>query len=237
MKRGGGFTLIEALIGLALSLFVIAAGVEFFGLAQRTFFRLKAREEAGQAAAAALDRMRIDLLHAGRGLAAETADGLIEAVRADGSELRTTALERGLALAAEAVPGATRLSLASTADLSSGRRIVLRDGASGEVRTVSAVEPGAVRLDAPLSGRYAPATATVSLVENIAYFLDGAARVLRRRANSASAQPVLEDVRAAVWTYDTDLRLARVRLEVDVEGAHPYEATVFIKNAVLAQLR
>ena len=47
--RGGGFTLIECLIGLALSLFIITSGLEFFGLAQKDFFRLKEREEAGQA--------------------------------------------------------------------------------------------------------------------------------------------------------------------------------------------
>jgi hypothetical protein len=237
MKRRDGFTLVEALIGLALSLIVIASGVEFFGLAQRAFFRLKAREEAGQAAAAALDRMRIDLLHAGRGLAAEMAAGLVEAVRADGSELRTIALEKRLALAAESLPGATSLSLASTADIAAGQQIVLYDGAAGEVRTVAALEPGAVRLDASLAGHYAPATAVVSLIENLAYFRDGAARVLRRRANSAPAQPVLEDVRTAIWTYDADVRLVRIRLEVDVEGAHPYEATVLVKNAVLAQVR
>lgn len=168
MKRRDGFTLVEALIGLALSLIVIASGLEFFGLAQRAFFRLKAREEAGQAAAAALDRMRIDLLHAGRGLAAEMAAGLVEAVRAD----------------------------------------------SAGLTTVSA----------------APS------LETVTYFVDDA-RILRRRVNGGSAQPVLEDVGTAIWTYDADVRLARLRLEVDVEGAHPYEATILVKNAALAQVR
>lgn len=237
MRGRPGFTLVEALIGLALSLFVIASGVEFFGLAQRSFFRLKEREEAGQAAAAALDRMRIDLLHAGRGLAAAIAAGLLEAVRADGRELRTAAAEKALRLAAGAAAGETRLSLASTADIAAGQRLVLLDGAAGEVRTVAAVEPGALRLDAPLARAYDEATAAVSLVEDVAYFVDGAARVLRRRANAAPAQPVLEGVRAAVWTYDRETRLARLRLEVDVKGAHPYESAVLVKNAALAQAR
>jgi type II secretory pathway pseudopilin PulG len=232
-----GFTLVEALIGLALSLFVVVSGVELFGLAQRAFFRLKEREEAGQAAAAALDRMRIDLLHAGRGLAGATAAGLVEAVRADGGALRTAAAERTLVLAADAAAGEARLRLASTADIAAGRRVLIEDGAAGEVRVVAAVEPGAVRLDAPLSRGCAAATASVSLVEEVAYFVDGAARVLKRRANAAPAQPALEGVRAAVWTYDAGARLARVRLEVDVEGAHPYEATVLVKNAALAQGR
>jgi len=165
MKRPAGFTLVEALIGLALALFVLSAGVEFFGLAQRAFFRLRAREEAGQAALAALDRMRIDLLHAGRGLAEEMAAGTAEAVRADASGLTT----------------------------------------------VSA----------------APS------VETVTYFVDNA-RILRRRVNGGSAQPVLEEVLAAAWTYDPGTHLAHVRLEVDVEGAAPHEATIFVKNASLA---
>jgi prepilin-type N-terminal cleavage/methylation domain-containing protein len=63
-----GFTLVECLVGLALSLIVVTAGLEFFVRAERAFVRLKEREEAGQAALAALDRMRIDLLHARGGL-------------------------------------------------------------------------------------------------------------------------------------------------------------------------
>lgn len=166
MKRLSGFTLIEALVGLALALFVLSAGVEFFGLALRSFHRLKTREEAGQAALAALDRMRIDLLHAGRGLAEEMATGTVEAVRADASGLTTVSAAPSL--------------------------------------------------------------------ETVTYFVD-AAHILRRRVNGGSAQPVLEEVRAAGWTYDPATRLAHVRLEVDVEGADPHEATIFVKNAALAQ--
>jgi type II secretory pathway pseudopilin PulG len=237
VRRRAGFTLVEALIGLALGLFIISSGVAFFASAQRAFFRLKEREEAGQAALAALDKMRIDLLHAGQGLAAETAAGLVEAVRADGTALRTVSLERRLVLAAEALPGDARLVLASTAGVAEGREIALCEGPAGEVRTVAGVEPGAIRLDAPVAARYAPAAAVVSLLETVTYFLDAPERVLRRRSGGGSAQPVLEDVRTAAWTYDPDARTARLRLEVDVEGAHPHETTVFIKNAALAQAR
>ncbi|HSA94520.1 MAG TPA: type II secretion system protein [Acidobacteriota bacterium] len=236
MKRTAGFTLIEALVGLALALFIFSTGVEFFGLAARAFFRLRAREEAGQAALAALDRIRIDLLHAGRGLAAEMAAGLLEAARADAAGLRTVSAERSLALASDVVPGATRLALVSTAGIAAGAAIALRDGPAAEVRTVVGLEPGAARLDAPVAGRYSSASAAVSLLESVTYSTD-AARILRRRVNGGSAQPLLEDVRTAVWTYDPETHLARVRLEVDVEGADPHEATIFIKNAALAQAR
>ena len=233
--RKGGFTLVECLIGMALSLFIISSGLEFFGLAQKVFFRLKEREETSQAALAALDRMRIDLLHAGWGLAGEMGLGLVEAARATEAELRTTALEKALTLAGEARAGDTRLPLVSTVDVAAGQRISLRDGPAGEVRTVARVEPGAVVLDGPLEGGYAAATAAISLLESVAYYLDESARILRRRVNAGSAQPLLENAASATWLYDPGARLVRIRLELDVEGAHPHEATVFLKNPALAR--
>ena len=221
--RKDGFSLIECLLGMALSLFIITSSLQFFGLAQRVFSRLKEREEAGQGAMAALDKMRIDLLHAGQGLAGEMALGLVAAARATEDELRTTSLEKPLMLTETARAGDIRLLLASTADIASGQEICLSDGQTGEVRTVERVERG-----------YSPATATVSLLENVAYFLDGPARILRRRVNTGSAQPLLENIAAAIWICDPEARLVRVRLELSVKGAHPHETTVFLKNPALA---
>ena len=239
MKRSG-FTLIECLLGLALSLFVISTGLEFFARAQAAFCRLKAREEAGQAALAALDRMRIDLLHAGRGLSPEVGLGLVEAAEATADELRTTSLEKRLQLASEAHAGDTRLSLASAADIAGGQGVALRNGTAGEVRTVIRVDAGAVALDAPLEGTYAPETAIVSLLERVTYFLDRPARILRRRVNTSSAQPLLEGAAAAIWNLDPAAPLVRIRLELDdpvvadIKGAQPHETTVFLKNPALA---
>ncbi len=233
--RGRGFTLIECLLGLALSLFVITAGLEFYARAQKAFFRLKAREEAGQGALAALDRMRIDLLHAGRGLVPEIGLGLIEAAEATATELRATSLERVLELAALAGAGDTRLALVSTAGIVSGQRIALRDGTAGEIRTITGVEPGAVVIDAPLERGYPPASTVLSLLEGVAYFLDGPSRILRRRVNASPAQPLLEDTAAAAWALDPAALIVRIRIEPGVEGAHAHEATVFLKNPALAR--
>jgi type II secretory pathway pseudopilin PulG len=231
--RKGGFSLVECLLGMALSLFVITSSLQFFGLAQKVFFRLKEREEAGQGALAALDKMRIDLLHAGRGLAGEMALGLTEAARATEDELRTTSLEKPLTLAGEARAGETRLQLASTADIAAGQEICFSDGSAGEVRTVAAVERGAVILGEPLERGYSAASAAVSLLENVAYFLDGPTRILRRRVNAGSAQPLLENIAATIWICDPEARLVRVRLELSVEGARHHETTVFLKNPAL----
>jgi Tfp pilus assembly protein PilW len=233
MNRNG-FTLIEALLGLALSLLVITAGLEFYVRAQKCFDRLKAREEGDQAARAALDRIRIDLLHAGRGLAREVGLGLLAAAETTAGELRLASVDRTLRLAAPASAGSPRLRLVSTADIAAGRRIALREGEAGEVRTVVRVEPGAVSLDAPLGRDYAPDAAAVSLLDIVAYYLDGTTHVLRRRANASPAQPVVESAATAAWSLDAASPLARVRLELTIEGVRPHETTVFLKNAALA---
>lgn len=230
-----GFTLFECLLALALTLLISVAGFEFFGLARKTFFRLKDREEAAQAALAALDKVRIDLLHAGRGLAAESALGLIEPVQAEEERLRTTCLERVLVLAAAAAPGATRVILASSAGVARGQDICLSEGVLGEARTVVAVEPGAVVLEAPLENGYSSEGTKVSLLERIAYSLEAPARVLRRRVNAASAQPLLDNAAAADWELDAEAGFVRVRLELGLEGAPAYGTTVFLKNLALAK--
>lgn len=232
--RKDGFSLVECLLGMALSLFIMTSSLQFFGLAQKVFFRLKERAEAGQSALAALDKMRIDLLHAGRGLAGELALGLVAAARATDEELRTTSLEKPLMLIGTARAGDIRLLLASTVDIASGQEICLSDVQTGEVRTVARVERGAVVLGEPLERGYSPATATVSLLENVSYFLDGPARILRRRVNAGSAQPLLENIAAAIWICDPEARLVHVRLELSVKGVHPHETTVFLKNSALA---
>lgn len=233
--KARGFTLIECLIGLSLSLFVVCAALEFLAAAQKHFFKLKERTEASQSALAALDKMRIDLLHAGRGLAGPAGAGFVEAARATDGELRTTAVQKALTLVAEARAGDLRLPLGSTADISAGRVICLFDGLRGETRTVARVEPGAVVLSEPLESDYSLETASVWLLEIVAFFVDRPAGILRRRVNASPAQPLLENTADARWHLDQDADLVRVRLELSIKGAPPHEISVFLKNAALAR--
>jgi len=232
-----GFTLVECLVGLALSLVVVTAGLQFFGSAQKLFLSLKEREESGQAALSAVDRMRIDMLHAGCGLAEETALGLVVPVRASDAELRTVSLEKSLVLAADAAAGESRLLLESTADIAAGQAVSLRDGPTGEIRTVAGIEGSAIVLDSPLGAGYAAATAVLALLENVAYFRDGTTRILRRRVNTSPAQPLLDNTTSVSWSHDPEVRLVRISIEIAVEGAHQYGTTVFLKNPALAGIR
>ncbi len=78
--KAAGFSLLECLIGLALSLFIVCATLEFLASGQRQFLRLKDAEEAAQGALAALDKMSVDVLRAGEGLAAPAGLGVLEPV-------------------------------------------------------------------------------------------------------------------------------------------------------------
>lgn len=229
-----GFTLVECLVGLALSLVVVTAGLQFFGSAQMLFLRLKEREEAGQSALSAVDRMRIDLLHAGQGLAEETVLGLVVPVLASEAELRTVRLEKNLRLVADAAAGESRLLLESTADIAAGQAVSLRDGPTGETRTIAAIAGSAVVLDSPLGAGYAAATSVLALLESVAYFRDVTTRVLRRRVNASPAQPLLDDTASVSWSHDSEARLVTVRIEIAAEGATSYGTTVFLKNPALA---
>jgi prepilin-type N-terminal cleavage/methylation domain-containing protein len=232
--RRAGFTLIECLIGLSISLFVLTAGLQFYAGAQRLFAGVKAREEGDQAALAALDRMRIDLLHAGGGLVDEIRLGLVEAAEATPADLRLVSVERPLRLTVEAGTGSTRLRLASTAEIAAGQLISLRAGGAGELRRVAQVVGDEVLLEAPLERGYAPDSTEAALIETVTYYLDGASGTLRRRVNASAAQPLVENAAAAQWTLDPSGSLVRVRLELTIQGVHAHETTVFLKNAALA---
>lgn len=234
--RDRGFTLIECLVAAAISLLIVCASLEYLVSAQKHFAKLKERTEASQALYASLDKIRVDILHAGRGLAGPAAAGLVEAVQAPPEELRTISLAAVLVLSGEARAGDLRISLVSTADISRGQEICLYDGLSGEVRTIAGVEPGAVVLSEPLESAYSPETASVLLLDKVAYFLDQVPSVLRRRVNAGSAQPLLEDVSSIEWRYDPSADLVDVRLETRVEGVAAHGMSVFIKNAALARL-
>ncbi len=233
--KARGFTLVECLIGTAISLFVVCAALEFLAAAQKRFLRLKERAENAQSAWAALDRMKIDLLHSGRGLTGPAGAGLIETAEATAEALTTTSLDAALTLTGEARAGDLRVSVSPTTAVSAGREICFFDGREGEVRTVARVETGAVVLREPLDSGYEPATASVLLLERVAYFVDRPARILRRRVNASSAQPLLESAAGADWRIDREAGLARVRLEIDGKGENVHELCVFLKNAALAR--
>jgi Tfp pilus assembly protein PilV len=235
-ERKGGFTLLECLIALSLSFFVVFAALGFFASASRHFFGLKEKEEAAQDVLAAMDKMRIDIVRSGQGLAGPISLGAVQPFEQTAEGLVTVRAERAWPLAADSPSGAVRVALSGgLSEIKPGREVCLWDAANAEIRTVAAVEAEEVVVSEPLASGYAAGEASFALLERVRLTWDETAGVLRRKVNSSSAQPLLETARAASFLCDAQANLVRIRLSLEPQGEPYYEALIFPKNPALAR--
>jgi type II secretory pathway pseudopilin PulG len=233
--KARGFSLLECLIGLSLSFFIVLACLEFFGAARKSYSKLKDKEETAQSALAALDKMRLDILRAGEGLVLPASLGLVEPVAEAGGGLVITRAERSYELAGDVAAGDARIPLAAATDLKPGREICLADDAHAEVLAVSSAGAGAAVVSPPVGRAYARQRARALLLEKISLAMDLRLGVLRRRVNSSPAQPLLESAASAEFLVDRPANLVRVRVRLNSQGDATYELRLFPKNPALAK--
>ena len=227
--RRDGFSLVELLLVMGLSLVVILAASEFFGITQSLFVKLKCAEEDSLAIQAALEKLRIDLFRAGFGLEAAIRAGTVEGISADGS-LIILSREAEFNLAADSISGETRVTLEKTTGLSAGRTVCLADERKAERRIIVSLQGKTAVLSAPLENNYAAADARLLLLEEVAYSLDAKTDILRRKVNASPAQPLLDNAELFEFAYAKELNLVRIKLadKKNVEKTH--ELLVFPKN-------
>ncbi len=237
--RKSGLTILECLVGMTLSFFVVCSSLAFFGFAQKSFFNLKEKEETGQAFLAALDKIKVDLLHAGQGLVLPFSRGALEPVTTAEGVLTLVRASSYYALEESVETGDVRLPLQRVTDLREGREICVWDENKGEVREVALVDIGnrAILVTSPLEWPYIKDRTSVALLETIHLFLDERTGILRRRVNLSSAQPLLENVKVLDFEYERGMNLVSVRLEGQSQGGRTYGITVFPKNSGAAAER
>ncbi len=233
MKRRG-LTLIETLVALALSLFIFIAAFEFMGITKNLFGKVRDAETEAQSAEVALDKIRIDLLSAGRGLVGPMRNLAAVGIELTGQQITVALAEREYDLSQDLLPGQTRVPLASASGLGVRREICLVENGWSELHSIAAVESAAVVLGEPLQAAFSKAGGRLQLIEKIAYYLDEPPGVLRRKVNSSSAQPLLEDVAAFDFGYDEAANLARAGFSLQNAKEKEYEVSVFPKNIGLA---
>jgi prepilin-type N-terminal cleavage/methylation domain-containing protein len=232
-----GFTLVELLIGMALSLIILVSGVAFFGHARGLFFKLKDAEEDAQAVYSALDRIRLDLAGGGRGLAEAIGLDLLSAVEAGPEKLTILSSEGPRSLTQDLAPGGSNAVLDTTEGIRKGDRICFLDGARGEVRRVASLDASTLILDLPSEAGFPAETCRVLPVEQVSYYLRTSDRVVRRQVNSSSAQPLIEDVGEFRYSYDLVSNLAAVTIGLAPHKERIHGILVFPKNAGLFPLR
>jgi competence protein ComGF len=102
-----------------------------------------------------------------------------------------------------------------------------------ELFKVEKAEKHRLFLNQPLKGSYS-SQGYVLAVEEVFYFLDQGNKILRRRVNASSGQPLLEKVKYFSWSIETSGQI-KIQLTFESEKEKTYEIRVLPKNAVIAQ--
>jgi hypothetical protein len=235
MKNRPGLTIFETLLSLALFTGVILGGFDFFSRARRMFFRLKTAQDTGERVQSALDKIRLDILDAGRGLSDLLRLEALQAIEqtADGPAFRSS--EQSVPLALDAKAGTRVVRVADGDGFSAGQEVGLVDRIKAETGVIHSADGQDLTLDAPLGGNFSASDTTVILIHRVVYLWTAGDGVLRRKVNAASAQPLLEDVTAFRCLYDESSNLARIGIRPAADSENEYAITIFPKNAALAQ--
>ena len=232
MKKRG-FSAIESSLSLALFLIIIIAVFESFGITRSFFFKLKRAEEDNQAAMAALDKMKIDLLRAGAGLLQPVRQGAVEGMAINNGALMIYHREKTYSLFEDLSPGENRIVLETAVGLGPGREVCILDEEKAEVKTISSIEGKTIILAAPLEASYSIGETQLALLERTSLFFDEKKGTIRRKVNASSPQPLLEDVFYFEFAYQKELNLAKLSFALKNNKEKKYELWVYPKNIAL----
>ena len=235
--RSPGFSLLEALLSLTIFFLIFAGSLEFFGTARRVFFRLLSRQENHQAAWSALDRIRSDVLLAGRGLVRPMRLGIVAPAEEAGG--RWVLVRAGAAPVLTAGPraGETTVAVAGANPDWAGKTLCLYDRTRGEKAVILEAVGGILTLSSPLDCDYRIPEASAAVLQTTSLFLDAGQGVLRRKSDSSSAQPLLEDVHSFTFIYDSETCLAEARLSLASAPEEFHALKILARNALLGKMR
>jgi type II secretory pathway pseudopilin PulG len=231
-----GFSLIESLLSLVFFLIIILSSLEFFGTTKKIFFRLKEAQESGASAAAALEKIRIDLLHTGRGLAQPISLGLFGGIELQDEALSLIIGEKVYTLASDLPSGQSAVPLSDTEGLVAEKEVCIFDGQRGEVLRIDSVDKSMMRSASPPANSYLRQDGKIVLLQKVSFYLERESSVLRRKVNTSPAQPLVEGVRFFGVSYDGRSNLAQVQIGLEKEPEKIHEISVFLKNMALGKI-
>lgn len=236
-----GFTLVECLIGLSLTLFILLSSIEIFNLTRRIFLKFETEKEISLAAANALEKIREDAEKAGRRL--EIDNVLSEAKPSDfypivssDAHLFLFSQDEELFLESPAIEGQNyiriKLNESLVEKVKKGKSLLLCQQSERklEIFSITNLTGNCIYLNARLGFDYLPENSTVSLLEKVDYFLDRKQKILRRRVNDTTAQPLLENTLDFSSRYSPDTNILSVRFIAGEKKEKSYELVIFPKN-------
>jgi hypothetical protein len=232
MKKRG-YSAIESSICLALFLIILLAALESFGITRSFFFRLKRAEEENQTAVAAVDKMKLDLLRAGSGLAPQVRLGTVQGIAIINNALIISSREKTCPLLVDISPGENRIVLETVTGLSPEREVCVFDEEKAEIKTILSIQGKTVLLATPLEASYSATESQLALLESTSLFFDEKTGSIRRKVNTSSAQPLLDGVLYFEFAYEKGLNLAKLSFALKTNKEKKYELSVYPKNIAL----
>ncbi len=235
-----GFSLLECLISLSLGFFILLSSLEIAAGARKVFFHQKEIQEKELAAGVALEKIREDLTTAGAGLSAITGIFDFQPFQAGEEKLMLFSAEEKTSLAEDAAAGQNYLLVALKPGLSSllkkGRELVVYDGNTGGLFSISAVSGNRLTVSPPLSFDFQAGRTEVILLEKIEIYFDRQAGILRRRVNGTTGQPLMEEVSNFNAAYSPQENLVHLSIIFESGGkVHERELLYYPKNLPKSQ--
>lgn len=225
-------TLMEGLIALSLMLLIMAALLESARICRQFFFKLKETQEFNQEIWAGQDRLRRDLNKAGLGLEPCLASGLLLAVESKASGFSIYCREASFPLKTELAAGSMVIPVDHNNSISRGQFIALIDDNRVELFRVERAEKDRLFLHQPIKESYS-SQGYVLAIEEIFYSYDQVNKIVRRRVNASSSQPLLEKVTSFSWLSEASGPV-KIKLTFESEKEMTYEIKVLPKNALIA---
>lgn len=230
-----GFSLLECLISLSLSLLILVSALEVSVQARRTFVKLREAQEKDLGLAVALEKMREDLENAGAGIPKLLSGTGLSPIQLNGQTLAIFSADGKTRLLADISYGQSYLLVEVSSGLSSilkkGRAVYLTDGNSGELTYIISVSGNSLAVSPALNTAFEAARTEVIVLEKIELYLDRQQKILRRRVNSTTGQPLLEGAEDFAASYQAENNLASITLSIESGGkVHECELVIYPKN-------
>lgn len=234
-RRLSGFSLLECLISLSLSLLILVSALEVSVQARRVFVKLREAQEKDLGLAVALEKMREDLETAGAGVPKLLSGTGLSPLQLNGQTLVIFSADGKTKLLADISSGQSFLLVEVSSGLSSilkkGRAIYLTDGNYGELTYITSVSGNRLTVSPALNTTFEAARTKVIILEKIELYLDRPQKILRRRVNSTTGQPLLEGAEDFAALYRVENNLASIILFIKSGGKnHGYELVIYPKN-------
>ncbi len=188
----------------------------------------------------ALEKIREDLTTAGAGLSVITGTFNFQPFQAGEENLMLFSAEEKTSLAEDAAAGQNYLLVALKPGLSSllkkGRELVVFDGNTGGLFSISAVSGNRLTVSPPLSSDFQAGRTEIILLEKIEIYFDRQAGIVRRRVNGTTGQPLMEEVSHFNVAYSPQENLVHLSITFEFGGkAHERELLYYPKNLPKSQ--